>query len=1279
MLQEDDLRKLLENPPARGQQQTSYFVEAGAGAGKSYTICQRILSQLKQGLVDEPEQIVAITFTEKATMELRHKLEAHAADDAANHPESDLPVLVQRVHISTIHSFCRTILSLFPLETHCSLNMKVLSPYEDQQTKSQFFRTYLREDPKGLARKCIAYGCRRDAMENAFMSAVGNAGIAVPHNTVGGPVFKENCKNLKSALEKMHKLFKSGIKGRQRGMSADYLSPDFYRVLNMQTLSDEELLVVKKYLLILCSPNFTPLKLFTPATEKARTVFEELQACEQIERDVNALEKKETTESFSTLEAAQDFLVSRKLMQAVDISDASARQLLKAQILALAPQILPLYQKIKDLREEVVNDTSISEQAIQAESEIGYDLFADLLVDVLSDWEKFYAEQTDCSNDALLTRTRDLLREDADARRILHNRYRCLYLDEFQDTDPVQAEIAFLLTHDEDTYGPETDWAKCHPTPGSLFFVGDPKQAIYRFRGAEMAIYKKVKSLFEVEGVGEYVQLQRNFRSNSEICKYSDDLCEAPMQADTKYQAGYLSMNAFHGSAGRVCVFQYPNFGQGDEKKDEDAEKIARFIYDLVSSQKPYPLSPNQEPLCYSDFLLLTRNKKPAQRYLDALSKYRIPVSFAGERPYKTIAPIVRLTTLLRFLLDSENEVLLLRVLQTHYGLQDFGFLRTLRSEISGDLTALVRFPQAENAPKDGVYAALRPIFEELHGFVEDAKHLSPFALLDKLAASLSGLVLPDDPTDDVSREANFGYLQQFLLQVRAECPYRDFARVAAFAIKTCEEKSIERELPLSPREDCVNIMNLHKAKGLEGRIVILLMDGGGAPPISSVTYTDDKGVYSGVFPLYSKMTGWSSIAINYAPSDWETRKKADAEANKAENLRLKYVAATRAMDLLLIASGGTKPNGKSSWWGDMAKIAAPLPEEPSKAPDTASAANADPAKPAKKSSKKTKKSSGPQYDADQIFKDWGHYFDILSQDTLATPYTPQTTVATVPPHPFTDAQKDLDDLRAQLSALRLAHISPSALDKSHPVKSDAADPDAPPAQVDLTDVPAQDEPQRFVYTPPYGADWGTMVHRSMELLVQVRPADSAAAFDLFRRAAVESIPSDHLTALQQRQLFGEQAPDSYEKLVSQLAEHIQAATAFWFDAAHPLRRLTDTGDACPEYPFHLRIDPSHGALYTFIQERLKMKPAHTGPISVSGILDLAVLRDDGWYIIDYKTDGIRADEAESAYRRRLAEEYSAQLNAYVRVLESLSDRPVQSADLCSIPLQGAFISIYKK
>ena len=113
----------------------------------------------------------------------------------------------------------------------------------------------------------------------------------------------------------------------------------------------------------------------------------------------------------------------------------------------------------------------------------------------------------------LLLGARDLVRDNAQVRHGFQARFTHIFVDEFQDTDPLQAEILLLLAADDNA---ETDWRRARPRPGTLFLVGDPKQSIYRFRRADVGIYREVCDRLALLGA-RLVHLNTSFRSVPEI------------------------------------------------------------------------------------------------------------------------------------------------------------------------------------------------------------------------------------------------------------------------------------------------------------------------------------------------------------------------------------------------------------------------------------------------------------------------------------------------------------------------------------------------------------------------------------------------------------------------------------------------------------------------------------------------------------------------------------------------------------------------------------------
>ena len=134
----------------------------------------------------------------------------------------------------------------------------------------------------------------------------------------------------------------------------------------------------------------------------------------------------------------------------------------------------------------------------------------------------------------LLLLSRNMIRDHAAVRVDLQKRFTHIFVDEFQDTDPLQAEIILLLAADDPT---EKDFRRVRPAAGKLFIVGDPKQSIYRFRRADVAMYQRIKAQL-VRGGAELEHLSVSFRARPEIQSMVNSAI-APWMAESETQAHY--------------------------------------------------------------------------------------------------------------------------------------------------------------------------------------------------------------------------------------------------------------------------------------------------------------------------------------------------------------------------------------------------------------------------------------------------------------------------------------------------------------------------------------------------------------------------------------------------------------------------------------------------------------------------------------------------------------------------------------------------------------------
>lgn len=1166
--------------------QCSFLVEAGAGAGKSHTICRRILHQLLSGRA--PGTIAAITFTEKAALELQEKLDRQALDYDAAHPGENLASRTAKVHISTIHSFCQTALGLFPLETGGEL--QVLP--EDSGRAKAFFRTWTARDEGGAVSGFEKFGGSVWNLEDTF-TAMAEEGH-VPALPAAADVQAHQAE-LDSLTDRAHRALRKYLLPHSTSFAG--LAEDLRQAAEAQPLTPERSAALRRILK-------KAWKKHTSRPERLRALL--------------------FTEDSSVSAWVEEYIEASK-----KCNQKAAPNRLK--------QVPPIFAAVDAFQAELDKGNpapSLVEQIARAERVLGYDLALNVLVPAL----EAYLSQRDRAGlvtfSGLLTRTRDLVRDSPAARALLHRRYQVFYVDEFQDTDPVQAELLFLIT---DRGGRERDWTRCRPTPGSLFLVGDPKQAIYRFRGADLGVYKQVRDLFAggPSPVGEVVCLRANFRSVPEICSFVDKVFAPRDQSgnilslteqaknrnnktvtgfldDGAYQAPYVPMEAQQKCPGRGAVFSYSGW-MSQEKQ------AARFIQQAVARGFTLPdRDGNPVPVRYRDFLVLTWRKSTAGKYLDALSRAGIPVSFSGSRPLAKSPQMKRLAAWLQWLLEPGDEIALLSVLRDCFGLEDFESVRQLKAAAPQyPLTLLAGWKEKRDEVTDPGLKPLLDALAEMDAVQADCRALPPMAFLEKLAEER--LFRRGDAADPQERERQYGDMRLLLEQLRQ---YGDFPALARAAL-TLYQGVVDQELPFTPSPDAVRVMNLHKAKGLEGKIVILAADtGANLPPQKA----------GGVYPIVQTYAHGNS-ALLYAPKEWSEKEKEEKANLEAERVRLFYVAATRAEQLLLIAGGPIGKRGESCW-KTLAEKACPVPDG----------------------------------GKDSVWRDF--FAPLLAPGGKALPAP--APAAGPAPQDLTAGRESRIQAQSVPASL---HASPSTLDKSHarrPLDPEEV-PEEPPV---LEEAPEEFEATAQEETAPRGADWGTAVHRVMELCVSQKVWDQTAARPLIAQSLRETVPPlSRMTGTQKKLLFGSDLPESDGAGVERLAGQLEQAVSFWFDENSPLRRLAGTGTCYCELPFCLtltREDESWG----FLRDRLDCREDFAGNISVSGILDLAILTEEGWHIVDYKTDRLRPGEGAAAYRSRLAGEYQAQLNAYIRILSRLSGKAVLDARLCAIPLGGEWISI---
>ena len=260
----------------------------------------------------------------------------------------------------------------------------------------------------------------------------------------------------------------------------------------------------------------------------------------------------------------------------------------------------------------------------------------------------------------LLNLTARVLRENESVRKALQQKFRYLLVDEFQDTDPVQAEILFWLAEDgltsSATEKKPVDWRTLPLRPGALFVVGDPKQSIYRFRRADIDIYNIVRRRFSDPGVGRIVPLTLNFRSVPKLCTWANEVFQTRFPAEpTVHAPRFAALDPTRSKIAAAGVSTLTHACDSKVLQKQDAEKIASYIQSEVGAGRRG----------FSDFLILTRKKRDRiAAYADALKSRNIPVEVSGAGAFGESPEVEVLTALLSALADPQDALLLIAVLR---------------------------------------------------------------------------------------------------------------------------------------------------------------------------------------------------------------------------------------------------------------------------------------------------------------------------------------------------------------------------------------------------------------------------------------------------------------------------------------------------------------------------------------------------------------------------------------------------------------------------------------
>lgn len=790
---------------------TSKMVEAGAGAGKTRLVVNSVINQIKTG-ANKPEEIVVITFTNKAAQEIRDRIysavdQALLSDQLTDQERERLssPRLID-MQISTIHSFANKIISKYSLSAKLPIGIKLMENDDANQRCVDFFNNaynqFTRNQIDHLSSEYILSKDFKNDLKGTFLSI-----CDLPEDMI----FRYNNQNYsvddfkKDADQLIHQCL------RELTDLAKARKPDLFA--NSQSFAgDVDALyhsekVVKKDTLGL-------IEIYQEPNTNLRTYWKKFSAfCTKGSQPFNSKNKdvKPANADYSKAHIHDDLIAIEKKFN-------------ESQVALILNNALAMRQDYR----QAINAPVINE----------------------------------ISNNQLLELCRKILLNQ-DTRKQVQDQYHIIYLDEDQDTDIIQQDIINLICSDENG----------HIKPGSLVMVGDPKQSIYRFRGADQSLYTKSRKKMINES--EIYELSNNYRSSPKILSWVDknfsQIIKNQMGLSYYPMIGIdrpVASDVLEG----VYTYSYTNAPAKTEEVSDEQLLVYTikglvhnpniYIYDKDDNHQFYKRS-----IEYKDFMVLVYNTNHMQDYINKLHACGIPVMVDGKLSTDQMPSIRRVAILYKSLTNTKDKEAYMGALQ---------ILAHSRITDENEQEAKQRYQQLQ----------------------EIAQSLDSVSLLAYLTHHIEWYIEGEINASQILTITT--NLQQFYEKVISDAVN---ASEVNESINQYIAKPVEYELSSGDDVNAVTFMNLHKAKGLEHKIVIIA---------KRDTPKNKKGeAYRKGYDYYPTVIkpnqNGSSNSPSYDPNG--DIAKAVEQENANERARLDYVAATRAEEALIFLNA-KKKNG---------------------------------------------------------------------------------------------------------------------------------------------------------------------------------------------------------------------------------------------------------------------------------------------------------------------------------------------------------------------------------
>lgn len=512
----------------------------------------------------------------------------------------------------------------------------------------------------------------------------------------------------------------------------------------------------------------------------------------------------------------------------------------------------------------------------------------------------------------------DILQHNLPVRSYYQKKFRFIMIDEFQDTNTLQKDIVYLLA-EQYPNGPLAS--------DKLFFVGDDKQSIYRFRGADVSVFKGIGAEIEAQG-GKTIPLAYNYRSEPTLIDFFNIIFQLSMGDDNApYEAAFEPLSSRKANKGISPKVSFlikrladEEDAESDSENDSEEQEDDPDAYVLDVQAEAYAIACRIQRMIHSDEYLIVdehgvvrrpkyheiavlfRTSSNQLHYEKALRIAGIPYTLSAVQSLFLEAPMNDIYSILQLIIFHEDRLAFAAVLRSPLcRLSDDALITVLDVMEQDGESAFFDISAAPLSAEDAQkYAVCQKLYREL---VHLARGGSVAQLVSHIwYAGGYRLYLLGDPLYQVYLQ-HFDFIHelavQYDMQERGLAPFLDYVRP-----RLGQNMKLENVEPLRDTIEGVQLMTIHKSKGLEFPIVFLANLGGmpspkKTPAWQQIEHEAKRLLIPRHMRLYEKTTNLA----------YDQQKETLANMETAEMKRLLYVALTRAQNHLILSGYANQKN----------------------------------------------------------------------------------------------------------------------------------------------------------------------------------------------------------------------------------------------------------------------------------------------------------------------------------------------------------------------------------